>query len=284
MLTFQELAGSPMEQYSSDGFTAHRQFLVPWEQRSEFAMAVFGSSSQKESERRLYYPGRSDAIAWKLRFEPFDPSAIGIRDLENLKTDFADYNGSFAKAMIDYHTEDSTDRSDVPLNEEGTSITYRMVVDSTETSIATDGWKWNGTTISIPEDTPLLKRIPMTTHFVTWSNVVTPPWERISVRQGTVNNATFLGCAAGTLLFEGAEANKLYRRGSGIEEGPSAFVWAIKYAFREKSVKFGGQTFGWNDFYRTDNGTWNCVKYGSKTLYDYSDFNRLFESVLPEGI
>ena len=138
MLTFQEIGGSPKEQYSFDGFTATREFLVPWEQRTEFAQAVFGT---EDEPARLSYPGRRDVFAWKLRFEPFDTSAVGVCVLENPKTDFVHYNGSFAKAIVDYHMLDSSDRGDGPINEEGTSITYRMVIDSVEETIPATGWR-----------------------------------------------------------------------------------------------------------------------------------------------
>ena len=277
-MTFQEIGGSPTEQYSDSGFTARREFLVPWEQRNEFAKTVFGNDAESGSGN-LAYPGRNDVFAWKLRFEPFDPSAVSICDLEDPNTDCVHYNGSFAKAIVDYHMQETSDRDDGPIGEEGTSITYRMVIDSVEETIPAEGWNWRSSIgVPVPPDTSLVKRIPTTTHYVTWSNVVTPPWEAISAQQGTVNNAVFLGCTVGTLLFEGAETNKLYRRGSGLEEGPSAFVWAIKYVLREKSVKFKNAVYGWNDFYRIDNGTWETIEQNGATLYGYSNFNSLFQS------
>ncbi len=275
MLTFQEIGGSPKEQYSSEGFTATREFLVPWENRNEFAQAVFGSSDEP---RQLPYPGRKDVFAWKLRFVPFDPAAVSIGDMRDPKTDYVHYNGSYAKAVVDYQMSDNSSRSDGPINEEGTSITYRMVIDSVEEPIPANGWRWRNTDAPIPLDTALVKRIPMTTHFITWSSVVSPPWNTITAMQGTVNSAVFQGCAVGTLLFEGAEANKLFRKGSGLEEGPSAYVWSLKYAFQEKAVKFANNVYGWNDVYNMANGSWQSIVQNNATLYGYGDFHRLFQS------
>lgn len=284
MLTFQELGGSPEEQYSHDGFHATRSFLVPWEQRNEFAAAVFGTAGDSTSNRRLTYPGRKDVYAYKLRLEPFDPSAVNVRSMADLKTDAVDYNGFYAKAVVDYHTLDSKDRLDGPINEEGTSITYRMAVESEETLLPSTGWKWQDSSTSLATEIVLAKQVPTTTHFVTWGNVVDPPWDKITARQGTVNNAVFLGCAAETLLFKGAEANKLYRPGSGLDEGPSSFVWAIKYAFQEKSVKMNGYTYGWNHVYHPETGRWTIVTHGYSRVYDSSDFNVLFRTVFPEDV
>lgn len=284
MLTFQEIGGSPKEEYSYDGFQATRTFLIPWEQRNEFAAAVFGSAAKPSSSSRLNYPGRKDVYACRLLLEPFDPASVNICDLSDLKTDYADYNGSHAMAVVDYRMLDSNDRADGPLNEEGTSITYKMVVESTETLFPSTGWRWQDTATPLADDLVLEKQIPMTTHYITWSNVVDPPWEKITARQGTVNNALFLGCAAETLLFKGAEANKLYRPGSGLDEGPSSFVWAIKYVFLEKAVKMNGYVYGWNHVYHPDTGRWTAITSGSSKLYDSSDFNELFRTVLPEDI
>ncbi len=284
MPAFQELGGSPKEEYSYDGFQATRTFLVPWEQRNEFAVAVFGSAGDSGSSSRLNYPGRKDVYATRLLFEPFDPASVNIRDLSDLKTDSVDYNGSYAKAIVDYNMLDSNDRTDGPLNEEGTSITYKMVVESEETIFPSTGWRWQDTATPLADDLILSKQVPMTTHYITWSNVVDPPWDKITARQGMVNNALFLGCAAETLLFKGAEANKLYRPGSGLDEGPSSFVWAIKYAFLEKSVKMNNYIYGWNHVYHPETGRWTVVKSGASTVYDLGNFNELFRTVLPDDV
>jgi len=281
MLTFQELGGSPTEEYTLGTFSAKRRFLVPWEQRSEFALAVFGGTKSKD---RLTYPGRKDVYASTLHFEPFDPDAICVREMADLKKDAVHYNGSFARATVNYHTIDSQERGDGPLNEEGTSITYRMVVEPEEVELSPTAWRWNDTNQSVSGNVVLRKSVPATIHYVTWSNVVDPPWEAIQARQGTVNNASFLGCPAETLLFQGAEANKLYRRGSELDEGPSSFVWAIKYAFREKAVKVGVVVHGWNHVYRPETGQWIPVVNGPAKLYDSSDFNTLFHAALPDDV
>ncbi len=100
MLSFQEIGGSPKEVYSYDGFQATRTFLVPWEQRSEFALSVFGRESDETSSKRLTYPGRKDVVATQLTLEPFDSSAINVRELFDPKTDLVDYDGSYAKIIV----------------------------------------------------------------------------------------------------------------------------------------------------------------------------------------
>ena len=94
--------------------------------------------------------------------------------------------------------------------------------------------------------------------------------------QGTVNQSEFLGCPAGTLVFEGADANKLYAGDFG--SGASPFCWQIKYLFRERSIKHDGGVYGWNHFYREDPAGWVEITNGSANMYDEADFNTLFQS------
>ena len=276
MLTFQELGGSPHEKYTLDGFSATRWFVIPWEQRADFVQAVFGNSAQPLVERRLVYPGRTDVFAYTLDFEPLESDMIGVRMLANLKTDLGDYDGSFAKATVRYSTTDGKDRNDLQVGEDGTSLTYRMIIDSEESLLPTGGWVWTDTNTAIPAGTEILKKIPITEHVLTWGQVIDPPWTAINACQGKINAATFLGCPAGTLLFRGAEANKLYQRGAGIVGDPIPFAWVIKYTFRERSVKMNGQVYGWNHFYRESSGNWIPIQHVSSSLYDSGDFDSLF--------
>ncbi|MBR2003067.1 MAG: hypothetical protein IJ991_02660, partial [Thermoguttaceae bacterium] len=107
-----------------------------------------------------------------------------------------------------------------------------------------------------------------------WSNVVNPPWEKISATQGTVNSERFLGYAPGTLLFEGAEANKIFN--GEIDAGAVAYTWQIRFLFREKRIETD-KTCGWNDFYRESTGTWErLVDAAGKPLYRSADHAALF--------
>ena len=196
--------------------------------------------------------------------------------LTSLTEGLNSYDGSFAKAIVKYETVNELDRPDGPENEEGTQISYRMRFSGEYQPIGPGGWSWSDTSVALPADQPLARWIPMTEHYLTWYKVVDPPWAVIHAQQGTVNGAEFLGCPAGTLLFEGADANKLYA--GDFRSGPSPFCWEIKYLFRERSVKHGGNVYGWNHFYREDPAGWVEIGNGSATMYDAGDFNALFES------
>lgn len=276
-VTFRELAGSPVEEYTANGFSARREFLVPWNERDAFASLTLGLGSEFAGFERVAYPGKASVLAVKLRYEPFDPDTLDLQTLEDLAEDLNQYSGSFAKAVVDYRTFGACDREDGPTNEPGTYLTYRMMFASEYQPIAPRGWSWESDAQAPPaEDLMLSKRIPITEHHLTWRQVVNPPWEAIQSLQGTVNADEFLGCPAETLLCEGADANKLYS--AGLEQGPSAFTWEIRYVFRQRAIKYGGQTYGWNHFYRETDGAWDRLLRDGGPLYDTADFAPLFQT------
>ena len=105
MLTlFKELAGSPSEQYDSEGFRATRTFLIAWEDRDTFAAEVMGTAAENQSGGPIHYPGKPSVHAVQLRFEPFDTDAPDVQPLHDLTVGLNSYSDSFAKAIVDYQT------------------------------------------------------------------------------------------------------------------------------------------------------------------------------------
>ena len=273
---FKELGGSPVEQYGLDGFSARPEFLIAWEDRDAFAVEVMGRAAQHGASVSVHYPGKESVFAVKLRYEPFDPDNPDSQPLGELTEGPNSYSGSFAKAIVDYRTISPRDRDDGPENERGTHLTYRMRYAAEYQPLPARGWTWSDTSAPAPDDLNLVKLIPTTEHHLIWHQVVSPPWPRIHTLQGKVNAGEFLGCPEATLLFEGAEANKLFR--AGLETGPSEFCWQIHYLFRERSVKQGGQVYGWNHSYREKPPGWVALSNGTDRLYDLADLSTLFQS------
>jgi len=280
-ISFKELGGSPVEQYSLEGFTARREFLIAWEDRDAFAVEVLGMATEHGGRTWVNYPGKTSVFAVKLRYEPFDPDNPDLKSLAGLTEGLNSYSGSFAKAIVDYQTVNQRDRDDGPDNETGTYLTYRMLFSADYQTISPRGWMWDDDpSITVPDDLEIIKRIPVTEHHLTWHQVVDPPWAAVHDLQGKVNSAEFLACPAETILFEGADANKLFR--SGFDAGASEFCWQIRYVFRERSVKHGGQVYGWNHFYREDPPGWVKLTNGTDPLYEPADFTTLFQSAAIE--
>ncbi len=127
-------------------------------------------------------------------------------------------------------------------------------------------------------------RIPVIEHQVTWRRVPDPPWDAIRNCAGAVNNDSFLGAAAETLLFDGAKADCEFT-GLGDFLEPQ-FGWRLTYVFREKLIKVvegvgGPQTYGWNHTYRDvpfPYSEWDrLVDQNGSPLYATADFSALFE-------
>ncbi|MBN2218332.1 MAG: hypothetical protein JW719_13230 [Pirellulales bacterium] len=275
-VAFRELGGSPREQYDANGFSARRELLVAWEDRDAMAVEILGEAAQYGGNSWTTYPGKPSVFAVSIRYEPVDADRPDRQELASLTQGLNSYSGSFAKAIVTYETINELDRDDGPDNEDGTQISYRMKHAAEYREIGPGGWSWVDTSDPLPSDRPLARWMPMTEHHLTWRKVVNPPWATIHALQGTVNDGDFLGCPAGTLLFEGAEASKLYA--GDFESGASPFCWEIKYLFRECSVKHGGGVYGWNHLYREDPAGWVEATNGSAKLYDQADFNTLFQS------
>ena len=274
---FKELGGSPVEKYSLEGFSARRQFLIAWEDRDAFAAEVLGRASEHGGDTWVSYPGKTSVFAIRVRYEPFDPNNPDSKSIAGLTEDLNSYSNSFAKAVVDYKTVSSRDRGDGPVNELGTHLTYQMLFAGEYQPILPGGWSWaDDPAAPVSGDLAPMKMIPTTEHHLTWHQVINPPWEMIHNLQGKVNSGVFLSCPEATLLFEGAEANKLFR--AGFEAGPSEFCWQIHYLFRERAVKHGGGVYGWNHLYRESPPGWAELTNGFDRLYDLADFLPLFVS------
>jgi hypothetical protein len=271
---FQELAGFPVEQYTLAGFRARRQFLVAWDDRDAFARELLGTAAQHGGSVWLSYPGKPTVVAVSLRYEPLNPRGLDVQTLGDLTEGLNRYSGSFAKATVEYRTVNTQDRDDGPHVEPGTHLTYRMEFVVEREKLLPGGWTWADNGQAVSGGLELWRAVPMTDHVLTWHQVLNPPWNAIRALQGKLNAAEFLGCPAGTVLFLGAEANKLYR--GGFETEPSAFCWRIRYVFRERAVKHAGAVYGWNHVWRDNPAGWAELTAGANRLYESADLAALF--------
>ncbi len=272
---FKELAGSPVEQYGEHGFTAQREFLIAWEDRDRFAAEVLGQAAQYGGTWGIGYPGKSAVRAVLIRFEPFDPERIDQKDLAHLARDLNSYSNSFAKARVEYRTIGGP-RSEDPKVPEGTYLTYRMRFSAEYVPLVARGWQWaDNPGIPVPDDLQITLSVPIAEHHITWHQVVNPPWQAIRTLQGKVNGGVFLGAAPGTLLLEGADADKEFQTGFDAQH-PELF-WRIHYVFRERAVKFGGRVYGWNYHFREKPAGWVELVQNGRPLYESADFSPLFQ-------
>ncbi len=272
---FKELAGSPVEEYGELGFAARRELLVAWEDREAFAAEVLGIASEHGGSPPVAYPGKPAVRAVSLRYEALDPDSPDCKDLADLGADLNSYSSSFARARVEYRTVVSQ-RGDGPKVPAGTYLTYRMRFSAEYVPLPARAWHWeDDPAILVPDDLNLAMTVPVTEHQVTWHQVVNPPWQAIRDLQGRVNAGEFLGAAPGTVLLEGADADKHFQTGFDAEN-PELF-WRIRYVFRERAIKFGSEVFGWNAQFREKPAGWVDLVQNGRHIYEPGDFGPLFQ-------
>lgn len=279
-VTFRELAGSPEETYTLEGFRARRTFLVPWEERHAFAAEILGSGGDHGGRPWSRYPGKESVFAVAIRFSPADPESLRTLTEESpdVQEVLAEYSGSFAQAIVEYTTITPEEREDTPSPPLQTHLSYRMEYGLMERPLLASGFfAEDDPQTPLAAELPLTHIIPYTDHYLVWQQVINPPWQAIRELQGTVNEEVFLNATPGTLLFLGATTNKLFR--GSFDEGVSPFCWEIRYHFRELAIKHGGTVYGWNHLHRDQPAGYVAIADPEGPLYDSGDFSRLF---LPE--
>jgi len=232
-VSFKELAGSPRETYGPEGMRAERRFLCAWEDRDALVRALLGDGYEFGGSAAAGYPGKSGVVAVRVAVEPFNDDLLE-QEFLGLTEGLAAYHG-FARVTARYELIAPADRDDLPAAERNTVLTYRMESGSETLTLAGDDLVWPVNPHAVlPADADGAVQLPYTRHVLTWHRAVNPPWSAIRNATGTLNAGTFLGAPAGTLLFEGAAAEREFVRITDLAE--SEFGWRIEYRFREKAL------------------------------------------------
>lgn len=278
---FKELPGSPVETFGAEGLRAQRRVLVAWEDRHRMVLELLGDGQQFGGLPSAGYPACSAAIAAEVRLEPWPPAPDDQGPFADITVQLNSYSGKFAQIVVDYELLDTSHaRRDLPQAQQGTLLSYRMDFGGEYLTLAGETLRWESDpTIPVPAAAVPTIRVPVSEHHLTWHRAVNPPWEAMRSCAGTVNQSAFLGAPAETVLFEGATADKRFLGIDGLRL--PAFGWQITYVFRERTIKAGGSTFGWNHRYRPlpqDFPGWDrLVDQRGQPLYRTSDFTPLFQ-------
>jgi len=277
-VAFKELAGSPVETFGPDGMTARRTLLCAWADRRRLVEQLLGDGYEFGGNLRAVYPGSPSVVAMQARCEPIgdDVEATVLTELtEGLNA----YTG-FAKVTADYEYLPVADRNDLPAVEAGTCLGYRQQHDYETLPLSGDSFTWEDEPAqAVPEEAVPVIRVPLVEHRLTWHRVVSPPWQAIRETIGTVNDGTFLGAAAGTVLLDGVDARREFLRVDDLAEFEVG--WRLEYVFRERSIKTGdGTIVGYNHAYRSlpaGDPDWDRLIDGNGNLpYATADFDALF--------
>jgi len=278
-VAFKELAGSPVETYGPEGLKAERVLLCAWDDRETVVAGLLGDGYEYGGDGRAQYPDKPDVVAIRARCEPITDD-VDAQTLNDLTEGLNRYNG-FAKITVHYEFLSAAERSDLPATEKGTFLTYRQDYGVETMKLSGDSFTWEDEPSEwVPEAAVPAIRVAVVKHRLTWHRAVRPPWQTIRTRIGTVNDAEFLGAAAGTVLLDGATAEREFIRIGQLNE--AEFAWRLGYTFRERAVKTGdGSIVGFNHAYRSlpvDAPDWDRLIDGaSNPPYPSSDFLPLFQ-------
>jgi len=235
------MEGSPAEKLNaSSGFSASRQFLVPWNQRIDFAVAM----------TRAQYPGASAVRAEDITINPFDGKC------EATITDFEAHLNAydFAVVSIQYSSVQSANQEQ---QADGTYLSYRQSLSAEFLTIPSRALVWDDNDEPVSPDTHGAVLIPRTEHVLTWNDVPSPNWATLSDLRGHVNTSAVtipvigLSAPAETLLFKGAEI------GAKISSS-GAIQYDLTITLSEKKIKaYSDTVYGWNHAYRDDPAGWH---------------------------
>lgn len=279
MIPFEELQGSPRIALSSDGAIAVRKLIVPWDQWDTLAAELYGYARDVAGSIALVeplpFPGeRPNLIVDEIEVEPFEPSSPDGRDVVTLTSGVNRYA---AGALLTITYRERFDRDapldDAPAIPPGTFLTYSSELAGEHRTLDSNSWRWSGTSINVPSTTTINILVMTAQHTLTWHRVVRPPYEAIRNLRGQVNDATFLSCDAGTLLFGGARLRREFQIRGGSP------IWRIEYRFSER--RQDGGPYGWNHFYRKDaDPHWAEIETADAPYqppYGSGDFHTLFQ-------
>ena len=278
-VAFKELAGSPVETCGPEGMKAERRLLCAWDDREQVVQQLLGDGYEYGGNSRARYPDKPDIVAIRTRCEPLSDD-LAPQVLSELTEGLNRYNG-FAKVTVYYEFLAHSERDDLPTIETGTFLTYRQDCDTETMPLCGDSYDWEEYPAeSVPAAALPVIRVPVVEHRLTWHRVVRPPWQAIRECAGTVNDDVFIGAAAGTVLFDGASAEREFIR---VDELAKAELgWRLAYVFRERAIKtLDGSIVGWNHTYRSlpaDDPGWDrLIDANGNRPYQSGNFARLFQ-------
>lgn len=165
---------------------------------------------------------------------------------------------------------------DQPTVPSGTYLSYNREASAMLQTMPGHGFQWATAGTQVETDVDVGKVITTAAHTFRWTNVTDPPWDAINEARGRVNDRTFLGRPAGTLLFSGDTVDREFN-----EDGTDTYQ--VGYTFHERSFSVGTAyttVYGWNHFWNAEQNRWEKVVWQddpTRAVYEEYDLSELFQ-------
>jgi hypothetical protein len=283
-VSFEELEGSPTINLSPQGMTALRLFRVAWDDWPALVQDLIGYYDRVGSTATftapLEFPGVENLVVSEIAVEPFDPGNPEGTSVASLTQGTNGYPAAGARVAATYRTlfdSATTARSDMPPVPAGTYLTYDAELSAEFQAVPGRTWHWaaSGNPPLAPDQSPALL-VPSGAFHLTWLRVPLPPWQAMRDLRGRVNDASFMGAPAGTVIYLGATVERQF------PFSPSGGFWRVTYSFAERAIPLaGGATAGWNYQYKespVSGQHWIAIADDSGNApYPAVDFAQLFQ-------
>jgi hypothetical protein len=234
--------------------TATRTLLCAWEDRVTIINQIRGGAMVVGG---FYYYSTSQVYPDAPSL-PFDSVRVeGIAGEDGLSVG---RNGmvayKYARLRITYKTLDYLEG----VTTGTTSLEYATQIVSLPQSVST--FKFPDGSLLSPQDSPAIRR-GIVTIVQTRKNLAALPTALVQTLTGSVNSLPFLGSASGSVLFDGAHADRRLTT-TGAEN------WDMTYKFLFDAV-------GWNNVLEPTTGSYQQIARisDSSTLYPTADLNTL---------
>lgn len=304
-IEYYELQDSPAWRGDEHGIACTRKFWLPdSSQWYAFLQNVFGShrvtgeSTVDYEVGKLPLPGFPNAFASSFSVEPKlledrPPDSIpeGMGTLGGALNQFkngvevtVNYDHLFCATPSEAHPGFSPGNIFSGPHPTGTHLVYEAdfggeyaLAGGSDSESA--GWKWSSDDKKVDGVQHGLL-VPSVVHVVHWFWVLLPPWKKWRKIIGKVNNATFLGAPAGTLLLLQVQPVPMWRLQDG-ENGRNV-LYRITYRFAETCRYLDDETtqVGHNYFLRTgitSGERWQQIEDAQGDApYKSADFRELF--------
>lgn len=272
-MSFVELGGSPRESLNeSSGSSAERRFLVPFNQRITFAQAIVGTA----------YPNFPQSRVIAIDIQPFSDDLIATNAIPDISIASADYGSKPCLATVKYGPDYTQKTWPTGLTKPspirfGTELRYQIQGAGQFLLMPVSSLKWeDDDTLDppspVPEGINSATLVNLKTIQIQWDFVDNPPIAGLDSLLGRVNDATFLGCPAETLLLENYDITESFRASPLVPH-----TNRVTLNFKQRQIIEGSDIYGWNHDYREDPAGWvKLLRSDDEPRYKLDTFTTMF--------